>query len=224
MKSKKTDYITLSYPKFVFAIICITLFFIIVGTLIINDLKYHSSLQKQKYIAQQIPTTTPTETPKPTHPPVSDILQSTTDTSKWETYITPNFSFKYPNVEGWQISQSYSPAGIIVGYNCKGEAVCNKSNLRAIIISRLISISIEEYKKGFGKYLTDIHEITIDGEPSIQGIFPGGTGVPADIRYFVVHKGKSYEITYTFSFRGARKLSDFPDSIPDIVSTFKFTD
>lgn len=95
----------------------------------------------------------------------------------------------------------------------------------SIKISRLGFTSIDEYKtEGFGKFLTDIHEITIDGEPSIQGVQAGGAQTVGSIRYFVVHKGSGYEIVYGFELQNLTKLSEYPNSTPDIVSTIKFID
>ncbi len=147
-------------------------------------------------------------------------FQSSSDS--WEIYTASDYSFKYPAENQWRISEHIEPLGKSVGVSCY--PLCKNSSFEVFSVGRLIYKSFDEYKASVSAYQSDIQDTTINGEPAVVSISVGGPpGGLAVVSYFVIHNGLGYEISYQFSISNRRRLSDYPKPIPDILSTFKFT-
>lgn len=196
----------------------ILVFFIAVA-LLIGPI-YYFRIQKKGFrsnipdVNNVIVNTTPSPVPQ-------DAIDSS---SGWKTFTkiiyhdNVKYTFNYP--PHWKVNELTTSDDVTM--EC--EPCAKEENIDFVQIIRTPDMSINEYIEKQGELKADIEKIKFKGLDAVKSTTGGGTE-GAFVGIFFVQNGKSYLIDYRYpdlKYFNTKKLSELPNPIPDIPSTFEF--
>lgn len=215
---------------------------ILILTLLGVGVFYVTNQQNQKVkklLLENIPSS-----PAPTAK--SNESTASAETANWITYTNTKFgfSFKYPNNGNWKfvaLPNPFTNQQVTFAADCvsgsQGEKGCGeKDNITSFLVSLSNFKSINEYLKEASTAKTetasiaDYQIIKLNGIDAVRAVNPGICNPGADacqnssIEYYVIYRDQGYTINESFkNITHETKLNNFPEPIPNILSTFKFT-
>ncbi len=147
------------------------------------------------------------------------------DTANWKTYTSPkrDYLFMYPGE--WDLTSDLTQDFSEV--LCRGNQCNSNYNINNFSISETAYKSLEEYIKG--QSVTGYEKLKFQGLDAIKTLTPDKDGSSGGwqgsiIRIYVNHIGKVYEIDLNYPYLDKDKFVYYPESLPNILATFKFLD